>query len=404
MTRQRIGIVVQRYGLEVNGGAELHARWLAEQLAQTDDMEVITTCALDYHTWASHYPAGREELNGVVIHRFPVDAPRDWARTQRETARLFNYPRTLYDEMRWIYAQGPYSTPLLQWISEQYAAYDAFIFFTFHYATTYFGLQLVSDKAILVPTAHEDPFLGLSAYRPIFHLPRGIAYNTVSEQELVQRTVHNELVPYRIAGVGVEVPDTISADRFRQTYDLHDPFLLYVGRIDESKNVPELLEHFRTFRRAAGPDRPPLKLVLMGKAHIPLPDDPDIVALGFVPDSVKYDAIRAADLVVLPSIYESLSLITLESWAVGTPMLVNGRCDVVKRLAKQSNGGLYYHSYEEFAEALSTLLASAALRARLGRQGQQFVAMHYTPKVVMAKYRELLESLPAPSPGHPVRL
>lgn len=392
MTKQRIGIVVQRYGLEVNGGAELHARWLAEQLATTDDVEVITTCALDYQTWAGHYPAGQDEVNGVTVHRFPVDAPRDWARTQRETARLFNYPRTLYDEVHWIRSQGPYSTPLLQWISEQYPVYDAYIFFTFHYATTYFGLQLVSDKAILVPTAHEDPFLGLSVYRPTFHLPRAIAYNTVSEQELVQRTVHNEHVPFRIAGVGVDAPDDIAAERFRATYGLTDPFLLYVGRIDESKNVPELLSHFRRFRNAAGPDRPPLKLVLLGKPHIPLPDDPDIITLGFVPDAVKYDAIQAAAVVVLPSIYESLSMITLESWAVGTPVLVNGRCDVVKRLAKESNGGLYYHSYEEFAETLATLLASADLRRQLGRQGQQFVAAHYAPEVVMAKYRELLES------------
>jgi glycosyltransferase involved in cell wall biosynthesis len=390
--RQRLAIVVQRYGEEVNGGAELHARWLAERLAETDEVRVLTTCALDYRTWDAHYPAGETALNGVTVHRFPVDAPRDWAKTQRQTARLFTYPRTLYDEVRWIQAQGPYSTPLLQAISENYTAIDTFIFFTFHYATTYFGLQLVSDKAVLVPTAHEDPFLGLSAYRPVFHLPRGIAYNTISEQELVQRTVHNEHVPSRIAGVGVTAPDDIAAERFRSTYGLHDPFLLYVGRIDESKNVPELLAYFRRFREDTAADGAPLKLVLLGKSHIPLPDDPDIVALGFVSDEVKYDAIRAAEAVVLPSIYESLSLITLESWAVGTPVLVNGRCDVVKRLAKESNGGLYYHSYEEFVGALATLLGSAELRTRLGRQGQRFVSTHYTPEVVMAKYRDLLEN------------
>lgn len=392
----RIGIVVQRYGLEVNGGAEQHARWLAEQLAATDEVHVMTTCAVDYQTWADFYPAGDSELNGVRLHRFPVDAIRNWTRSQRDTARLFNHPRTLMDEVRWVAAQGPYSTPLFQWISEHYADYDAFLFVTFHYASTYFGLPLVSDKAILIPTAHDDPFLGLSVYRPVFHLPRGIAFNTTSEQELVHHTVHNEHVPHRVAGVGVEAPTDRSAARFRATYGIEDDFLLYVGRIDESKNVPELWRFFRRYRQEADTaDARPLKLVMLGKAQIPVPEDPDIVSLGFVPDEAKYDAIAAASAVVLPSLYESLSLITLESWAVGTPVLVNGRCDVVKRLTKESNGGLYYHSYEEFAGALSMLLGADELRQRLGRQGQAYVDAHYRPDVVMAKYRDLLENHPS---------
>ena len=48
---KKIAIVVQRYGLEVNGGAELHARLLAEELNKSNLVEVFTTCALDYDLW-----------------------------------------------------------------------------------------------------------------------------------------------------------------------------------------------------------------------------------------------------------------------------------------------------------------------------------------------------------------
>ncbi len=394
MTRQRrVAIVVQRYGLEVNGGAEQLARWVAEQLAQTMAVDVLTTCAVDYMTWADSYPPGESDLNGVHIHRFPVDSPRDWKQAQRDTTRLLSYEHTLFDEIQWIKAQGPYSTPLLQWIASHRDDYDAFMFFTFHYASSYFGLQLVADKAILVPTAHDDPFLNFPAYRPIFHLPRGIAFLTPSEQELVHRTFHNQHIPSVVAGIGVEIPSDLSATRFRETTGIEDDFLLYVGRIDDSKNVPELLSFFRRYRQETADDqRKPLKLVLLGKANMPLPDDPDIMALGFVSDELKYDAIQAADVVVLPSLYESLSMITLESWAAQTPMLVNGRCDVVKRLTKESNGGLYYETYAEFAGTLTTLLASSDLRRQLGAQGQRFVNAHYRPDIVLAKYRDLLEN------------
>lgn len=390
--REKLAVVVQRYGLEVNGGAEQLARWFAEGMAGSYDVHVATTCAVDYMTWADAYPPGESDLNGVRVHRFPVDAPRDWATAQKETARLLNYERTLHDEIRWIKRQGPYSTALLAWIKTNRDAFDAFVFFTFHYASTYFGLQLVPEKAILVPTAHEDPFLRLAAYRPMFRLPRGIAYNTTSEQELVHRTFHNQQVPHRITGIGVTIPVDVSAERFRATTGITGDVLLYAGRIDESKNVPELLDFFQRYQdQRPERDTRPLTLVLLGKANMEIPDRPDIVALGFVSDQVKFDAIQAASVVVLPSLYESLSMITLESWGVGTPMLVNANCDVVKRLSKESNGGLYYTSYDEFAATLSALLESPELRVQLGRQGRRFVEANYRPEVVLGKYRELLE-------------
>jgi hypothetical protein len=187
----RVAVVVQRYGEEVNGGAELHARWLAEHLLPWADVHVVTTCALDYQTWANYYPPGRTILNGVQVHRFAVDAPRDWAAFQRLTAQTVQRQHSVLDELDWMRDQGPVSTPLLNYLQEAYARFDLYIFFTYLYATTFFGLPLVCDKAILVPTAHEEPYLYLSLFRSLFHLPRVIVYNTETEQELVSRVTRN---------------------------------------------------------------------------------------------------------------------------------------------------------------------------------------------------------------------
>lgn len=393
MKRKRIAIVVQRYGEEVNGGAELHARWLAEHLLSLADVHVITTCAIDYTTWANDYGAGDTELNGVHIHRFPVDATRNWRRSQKRTGQLLNQVHTLFDEYRWVKEQGPYSTQLLEFVRESRPFFDAFIFYTYIYATTFFGLPLVADKAILVPTAHDEPFLYLPVFRSLFHLPQAIVYNTEPEKELVHRITHNDNRIEVVAGIGIDLPETISAKRFRENYDITGDFLLYVGRINEAKNVPELLAYFRRFRQVR---EAPVKLVLIGRSHIDLPQHPDIIHLGFVSEADKFDAIQAATLVVIPSLYESLSMIALEAWAMRTPVLANGQCAVLKYQCQRSNGGLYYTSFDEFEATTNRLLDSLELRARLGESGCDYVCDHYDWRVIIAAYEAVISTVTTP--------
>ncbi len=390
MTRLRLAIVVQRYGEEVNGGAELHARWVAERLAATAEVIVITTCAVDFMTWADHYPPGESVLNGVTVHRFPVDAPRDWVALQKQTGRLMIERHTLFDEIQWLKDSGPYSTPLLEYIHKVYADFDFFFFYTYHYATAFFGMPLVSDKAIFVPTAHDDPYIRLPVFRALFHLPRAIVYLSEPEKRLVQNLTQNNSRPSTVVGIGLEKCVEASAERFRQSYGIEGDFLLYVGRIHSSKNVPQLFDYFLRFLEQYEGQ---LQLVLMGKSHLDLPGDPSIVHLGFVSERDKYDALQATKVTLMPSLYESLSIIVLESWLMGTPVLVNGRCEVLKYQCQQSNGGLYYTSYEEFELALNYLLDPENPSQKLGQQGLQFVKDNYDWDIVLSKFERLLENL-----------
>ena len=68
----KVAIVVQRYGADINGGAEQHARYIAERLSRHASVEVVTTCARDYVTWKNDLPAGVEQVNGIRVRRFPV--------------------------------------------------------------------------------------------------------------------------------------------------------------------------------------------------------------------------------------------------------------------------------------------------------------------------------------------
>jgi hypothetical protein len=101
----------------------------------------------------------------------------------------------------------------------------------------------------------------------------------------------------------------------------------------------------------------------------------------------------AADVLIMPSPYESLSMVTLEAWAMGRPVLVNGDCDVLRGQAVRSNAGLYYTSYAEFAETLRLLENDPRLRAGLGANGRRYFERHYTWPEIDRKYLDLLDRL-----------
>lgn len=378
--------MVQRYGEEVNGGAEALCRWVAERMRKYFSVEVLTTCALDYLTWTNYFPTGECIVNGVTVRRFPVDAPRDMDKFNLFARKLFtNDRRTLLDEIEWLRLQGPLSSPLLTYIKENEHRFDLFVFVTYSYLTTYLGVQLVPQKSVLIPAAHDEPHFAFSAFQPIFHLPRGIIYCTNEERRFVQSQRNNQRVPSCVAGVGVE--DAENAPQADPLEAFPSPYLLYVGRVDVMKGCRELLTYFLRYLKQRGSDA---HLVLLGKQAMEIPAHPQIHAPGFVSAAQKDDAIRRAAVVVNPSEYESLSIMLLEAWQAGVPVIANGRSDVLAEHCLTSNGGLYYTNYEEFALGLDLLLANPALRETLGRQGKQYVAERYSWDVVEKTYVDFL--------------
>src|SRR3954469_22590923 len=103
----KIAVVVQRYGADINGGAELHARYIAEHLARHAEVRVLTTCARDYVTWRNELPAGHDTVNGIPVERFRVRRERDTQDFGRRSARVFTTVHSLQDELAWLASEGP---------------------------------------------------------------------------------------------------------------------------------------------------------------------------------------------------------------------------------------------------------------------------------------------------------
>jgi glycosyltransferase involved in cell wall biosynthesis len=386
----KLAVVVQRYGADINGGAELHARYIAERLARHASVEVITTCARDYVTWRNEISAGVETVNGVAVRRFPVSRERSPDDFGRYSVRVFNRRHSIADEIAWLEKEGPTSPALIGHLERSAAGYDFILFFSYRYYLAWHGARRVSPRAVLVPTAERDAAMGLAIFPPVFRGVRAVMYNSHEERAMIHGAAGNQEVPGVVVGVGSDVPERTDPGRFRTRFNMPRPFAIYVGRIDENKGCGELFDYFEryaaTFPRG-------LDLVLIGSAVMPVPKHPRIHHLGFVDDRDKFDAMAAADLLIMPSYFESLSMVTLEAWALGRPVLANGRCDVLKGQCIRSGAGLYYESYEEFAETLYSLESNGPLNARLGRNGREYFTRHYAWPVIERKYLAMFERL-----------
>jgi len=367
---------------------------VAEQMALRARTDVLTTCALDYVTWANHYPAGEERIGELRILRFPVEGQRDPAAFGQlcERLRLRIGTLSLAEEERWMREQGPWSPELFRYIERQKDEYDAFIFFTYLYTTTYFGLPSVAKKAVLVPTAHDEWPIYFGMWDRLMEMPRAFVFQTEEELEFMRRRFPRARLEGPILGVAVEAPARTDPESFRKTYGIDAPFVLYAGRVDASKGIPELLENFEAYQRTSGDSR--TELVLLGKAAMGVPPKKGVRLLGFVPEQHKWDALAACEAFVMPSPYESLSIACLEAWSVGKSVLVNAHSEVLKGQCRRSQGGLWYRDADEFCAALEALLGDAAMRRTLGAQGQRFVAANYRWPRIIDEYCALVSRIP----------
>ncbi len=303
----KLACVVHRFGADIAGGSEGHCRLVAEHLAAQHDVTIITTCAQDHLTWRNHYPAGETRVGNLRVLRFPVARERDMRRFM-DLSDLIAADRATGDEQeQWFRENGPDSPELLAHLRHHGAGFDRVLFWAYRYAGSYFGLPLVADRSVLVPTAEEDPLIHVDALSAYFALPKGFLFLTPEEEALVTTRMASG-TPSAVIGSGLD-PAAETVDlRPLDALGLDDPFVLYLGRIDPNKGCQALIRHF--LRYIEGGRR--VQLVMAGPASMPIPEHPQIRALGFVNDALREALLTRARALMMPSPFESLSMVLLE--------------------------------------------------------------------------------------------
>lgn len=392
----KLAFVVQRYGADIAGGSEGHCRALAERLSARHDITVLTSCAKDYVTWDNAVPAGRTSENGVTVFRFRVARQRRTKVFADLSDEVFDGGASRQRQEEWFRENGPETPDLLDYLRTRGGEFDLILFWTYRYFPSYFGLPLVADRAVLVPTAEEDPAINLDVVADFFDRPAGYLFLTPEEQELVSDRATRIPRPAVVAGIGLEPAEGNGISRGPlEGLGIPSDYFLYLGRVDRNKGCDVLFECFEEYAAS----RPDATLVLAGPAKMQIPSHPQIRALGYVTDAVRSALLAHTRALVVPSRFESLSIVLLEAWNHAVPALVNGHCRVLAGQVRRANGGLYFMFPAEFDEAADYLLSHPRERDLLGRQGLAYVDREYRWPIVLARVEALLDQV-RPSSSH----
>ena len=340
----------------------------------------------------NYHRAGTRVERGITIRRFKV-GKRDKGRFAEVNRKLManRLPLTAAEEA--AYAKEMVNSPALyEYLKKNQKDYGLYVFIPYMFGTTYHGIQQCFEKSVLIPCLHDESYIYMEIFKKAFSRVRGMIFHAQPECELAHSVYDLSAVESAVLGEGVDTDWESDGRRFREKYHIEDPFVLYAGRKDVGKNIYSLIYQFAEYKYSHETD---LKLVLIGGGKVDIPDDvrDQVYDLGFVDQQDKFDAYGAATVLCQPSKNESFSLVIMESWLCGRPVLVHESCKVTKYFAQSSQGGLYFSNYYEFEKALDFYLKNPRLADEMGRLGRKFVIENFAWDVIVRKYTEYFESL-----------
>lgn len=393
----RVGVIVPRFGKNAPGGAETHAEGLARAfLAAGHTAEIITTRTDSMLSWNNNLPEGVTEDDGLTVRRFSVDGT-DTSKFHKIGHRINKGDDLAWtDETRWL-RLSIRSGEMEKYLRASADDYDFFMFIPYLYGATYWGIHAAPEKSYLVPCYHREAPAFLRTLGQNAMMAAGILFNTLAEKKLAEAELGIRNPNSRVVGEGVDTLVKGDPPRFRSKYGGNHDFLLYVGRLQREKNVPQLLEYFKNYARdvdgCAG-------LALAGMGDVKIKDDPSIKLrhLGFIPEQDKIDAYSACSAFVLPSTQESFSIVMMEAWLQGRPVIANAGCNVAREHIFTCGGGIMYANADEFSAAVRTLTENPALAAEMGKKGREYVLANFSWDKVMVRIEKVLTGGIPPRP------
>jgi glycosyltransferase involved in cell wall biosynthesis len=161
--------------------------------------------------------------------------------------------------------------------------------------------------------------------------------------------------------------------------DKYGPYILYLGRGDQRKNIQGLIKAFKILKQDHSI---PHKLVLAGpnigyKIYKELKND--VICTGYVDDAEKWSLLKNADVFVFPSFYEGFGIPVLEAQKVGTPVVAASTSSFPEVLGDPRHGGassaLLVNPYHpaEIAEAIHKIIRNQNFSDELVKRGYENV-------------------------------
>jgi glycosyltransferase involved in cell wall biosynthesis len=370
-TRLRIAMAAFRYGKDFVGGAETSLRTAARALKDRGHVvEVFTTCTKSECYWSDQFSEGMIEVDEIAVHRFRIDS-HDRSRHLETVRRILQADGPLSPEAEEEYLRHSiHSTGLIEELRRRQNQFDAIIVGPYLHGLTCDVAQEFPAKTLVMPCFHDEPFARLRKWLKVYAQVGGILYHSPEEQEFAQGEIGLNHPGGTFMGSVVDTEMMGNAEHGQELAGKSRRYLVNCGRYSPEKNLPLLLDYAQQYSRERA-ER--FTFLFLGEGGIAIPKEPWARDLGFVDESVKRDVLAGASALVQLSRNESLSLVALEAWVQGIPVLANSGCAVLAGHLRRCGAGQAVDSYESFVAALDDLWANPAAWQARGRQGREYV-------------------------------
>ena len=400
MRPRRYCFVVPRYFEGIAGGAETLMGELARHLAKRgDSVELLATCAKDTRTWANELPAGESFVDGIKVTRFPVNQ-RDldaWVPVQ-----VAIHEGQLVDvdqQLLWM-QESVNSDEMYRHIKESRDAFDIFLFGPYLFGSTFWGSMIHPDKSFLVPCLHNEAYAYLDVIAAMFRGVRGCLFNAEPEMQLA-RSLYGDIAG-GVVGMGFSRPTPHSVKAVEDGHPAHTlgdgAYILYLGRKEMGKNVHVLIDYFIEAKRD-GLIPQELRLVVLGGGSFSDLHRSDVLERGDIIDLPHVDELEKRRLIAdslflcQPSTNESFSIVLMEAWMAGTPVVVHGECAVTRHHVIESSGGLYFSSPGDLAGVIRYIWENPDARELFVARGASYVSREYSWDAVLARFDSAVDSI-----------
>lgn len=391
-----VAIVTPWYGPESTGGAESLARELARHLARSGvHTTILTTCSRSFLTsWGiDYFSPGKSTDDGVLIQRFPL-SPRDAEQFDNVNRALLTMDSADWENLRYRdKATAPFisesinSADLERHLHEVGDTYDAVIFIPYLYGVVVRGIEVLGERAHLIPCLHDEAYARIPRIEAAIHRAGSLLFNSDGEAELALRLYGPGILPKaHVIGSGLEEPVAPTTEPIPYVGD--DPFVLYLGRRDATKNVDFLVNAYSEFRRLEPSSD--LRLVLAGPGvRTYFQPGSGVIDLGFVDLPLKSKLLQRATALAQPSTNESYSRVLMEAWREHRPVIVHGDCLATAVAVRESCGGLIAKSTDEWVNAFRQVaMPSNGELEAMASGGERYARINSEWPAVIARLQE----------------
>jgi O-antigen biosynthesis protein len=391
----RVAVVSFRYGADFAGGAEHSLSILAATLHRAGHaVEVFTTCTRSENHWANDLPEGTVEIDGLRAHRFRIEA-HDRDRHLHSVRAILEADGPVTDDLEREYLlHSIHSSRLLDRLNQRIEEFDAIVVGPYLHGLTCDIARAFPEKTLLLPCFHDEPFAHLRIWLDAYSRVGCILYHSPEERDLAESMLGLNHPGGFCIGTYLESRAGADRERGRTAIPSGRRYVVYCGRYSARKNLPLLLHHARHYAELH-PER--FIFAFMGEGEVAVPQEKWARDLGFVDREKKGDILAGADALVQLSQNESLSLVALEAWVQGTPVIAHRACPPLAGHLRRCHGGWAVDSFQTFAAALDALWEQPEQGRLRGQRGRAYVMEQYgNREIFLRKLTEAIGQLRLP--------